>query len=154
LTNNEIKGGIYDAFVDCMQNGNDFKSDPERSTALNDFETAIRSLCRALRLMLDKAESRARRDRLHKNVRLAIERYEKAHRNVATKADVERCLKRIGDECTGSDVHARQARDNASDLQQTLDEKVHNAGELVDADAWIKRLRLLWECPWKKLQVE
>lgn len=147
----EIKGGIFDAFVDWLleprSDSNDIAKD------VRAFEEIIRVVCKKLQEMLAKAETRARRDRLQKNVRLAVERFRKAHRLSATKADTERCLKRINDDCIGSDAHARQARENVTLLQATLDEEVRGASELVKIDIWLKRFGHLWECPWNKNSV-
>lgn len=150
LADIEVKGGIFDSFVDCLLDTKAFEESTDVKAAFSAFEQNIRAVCAKLQEILSAAETRSRRDRLQKNIRLAIERFEKSHRKEATKADVERCLRRIDDECTGNTEHTRLARENVIQLRNILDDEVVNAGELVDIESWLKRLRLLWELPWRQ----
>lgn len=145
----ELKGGVYDAFVDILLNTREFDANPFRQN-LVDLQTNMRAICRKLQTLLRAAEIRSRRDRLQKNVRLAVERFEKAHRDGATKADVDRCLQRIDDACIGSTDSARRARENVIQLRDILDGEVDKSGELVKIEPWLERFRKLWESPWKE----
>lgn len=144
----ELKAGVYDTFVDLLLNTAEFEND-QHKTALAEFEQNVRAICSKLQMLLQAAETRSRRDRLQKNVRLAVERFEKAHRQTATKADVERCLRRIDDACTGSTDAARRARENVIQLREVLDGEVVNAGEVVKLGLWMERFRKIWDAPWK-----
>lgn len=146
----EIKGGVFDAFVETLADGCDFSDNGNVASEVAAFADNIRLICTKLQELLSVAETRSRRDRLQKNVRLAIERFEKSHRLQATKADVERALQRIDDECNGGTEHARLSRENVIQLRLVLDEEVVNAGETVDIERWLRRLRLLWDSPWRK----
>ena len=148
LTDIELKGGIIDVMVQMMMDTEEFNAAKELTDALQEFEKIIHAICRKLQCLLAAADTRSRRDRLQKNVRLAIERFEKSRRDHTTKADVERCLQRIDDECTGNTDHARNARENVLQLRNTLDNEVSNAGDYFRLEDWLKRLRKLWEKPW------
>ena len=149
LSDIEVRGGLFDVFVDLLLDTSEFEATDQLRSGLSAFEQNVRAICAKLQDMLSAAETRSRRDRLRKNVRLAIERFEKAHRRQASKADMERCLQRIDDECTGGTEPARLAKDNVSQLRTLLDEQVTGASVLVEIESWLPRLRTLWECPWK-----
>lgn len=144
-----IKGGILDEFVKCLLDTKAFEQDDNLQMCVKDFEKNIRMVCAKLKLLLSAAEDQARRDKLQKTVRLSVERFEKSHRSSATKADVERCLQRIDDACIGGSIPARSTRENVIQLRCILDDEVVSAGAQVEIEVWLKRLRILWETPWR-----
>lgn len=142
----EIRGAILDVFVECLLHDEDFNKLPE----VSQFETNVRVMCEKLQAMIDDAEGQARRDTMHKCVRLIEERFRKSHAQSATRADVDRFINRFEGECTGPSTEARQTRENLTELRSILEQEVDGAGDSVEIAAWKRRFASLKDRPWKR----
>lgn len=142
----DIKSGVLDQFVETLLELPESESDGD----VKAFEAIIRGVCGKLQAMIDNAEGQARKDMMHKCVRLIEERFRKSHAHAATMADIERFIRRFEGECGGPSVEARNARENLVELRTLLEQETAGASDAVDIAAWKRRFHSLRERPWKR----
>jgi predicted ATPase len=146
LSDADVKAGVLDALVELVIDDN-CKSFEAELTA---FEKNVRKVCEKIQAMIDEAEGQARRDIMHKCVRLVEERFRKSHVHSATKADIDRFLRRFEGECVGLSHEARQSREHLVELRSILEQEVSGANDLVEITAWKQRFASFKERPWKR----
>ena len=117
---------------------------------LKQFEVNVGIVCGKLRQMIDSAERRFQRDSMQKCVRLAVNNFQKSHHRGASRADVERCLGRLENECGGFTQEAVSARENINQFRENLMSEVAEARHPVDISVWSDRFKQFQQCPWKK----
>ncbi len=100
--------------------------------------------------MIDNAEGQARKDMMHKCVRLIEERFRKSHSQAATMADIERFISRLEGECSGPSAEARNARENLVQLRTLLEQETAGASDSVNIDVWKRRFGSFRDRPWKR----
>lgn len=142
----DIKSGVLDQFVESLLEQPDSSGDED----VKAFEKNIRAVCGKLQAMIDTAEGQARKDLMHKCVRLIEERFRKSHTHAATKADIERFIRRFEGECGGPSAEARNARENLVELRTLLDQETAGASDAIDISAWKRRFHSFRERPWKR----
>jgi hypothetical protein len=142
----DIKSGVLDQFVESLLERPDDSGDEN----VRAFEKNIRAVCAKLQAMIDTAEGQARKDLMHKCVRLIEERFRKSHTHAATKADIERFVRRFEGECGGPSAEARNARENLVELRTLLDQETAGASDAIDISAWKRRFNSFRERPWKR----
>lgn len=149
IRDEELKGLILDTFAECLLD----EQSELAEDALKQFEVNVGIICGKLRQMIDAAERRFQRDSMQKCVRLAVNNFQKSHHRGASRADVERCLARLENECSGFTQEARLARENISHFREQLMSEVAEARDFVDMTVWLDRLKMFQQCPWKKIAV-
>lgn len=142
----DVKAGVLDAFVDILHD----ERQSVQSADLAAFEKNVRKVCEKLQSMIDEAEGQARRDMMHKCVRLVEERFRKSHAHEASKADIDRFIRRFEGECAGLSPEARQARENLVELHSILEQEVSGANDPVEVIAWKRRFASFKERPGKR----
>jgi hypothetical protein len=147
IRDEELKGLILDTLAECLLDEQGCLSED----GLKEFEVNIGIICTKLRQMIDAAERRFQRDSMQKCARLAVNNFQKSHHRGASRADVERCLGRLENECSGFTNEARLARENISQMREMLMTEVAEARDFVDMTVWLERLKVFQQCPWKKV---
>jgi len=150
IRDEELKGLILDTFAECLLD----EQSGLNAEALTQFEANVGIVCGKLRQMIDAAERRFQRDSMQKCVRLAVNNFQKSHHRGATRADVERCLGRLENECSGFTQEARLARESISQFREQLMAEVAEARDFVDMTIWLDRLKVFQQCPWKAVQAK
>ena len=150
IRDEELKGLILDTFAECLLDEQSGLS----KDGLQEFEVNVGIICKKLRQMIDAAERRYQRDSMQKCVRLAVNNFQKSHHRGASRADVERCLGRLEDECSGFTQEAVSARENINRFREWLMTEVAEARHPVDIAVWSDRFKLFHQCPWKKVSVK
>lgn len=146
IRDEELKGLILDTFAECLLDDQSGLAED----GLKQFEINVGIVCGKLRQMIDSAERRFQRDSMQKCVRLAVNNFKKSHHRGASRADVERCLGRLENECSGFTHEAVSARENINQFRENLMTEVAEARHPVDISVWSERFQQFQQCPWKK----